>query len=162
MFNDNIITGEYASVKDMLQKNKFANLEGADLRGANLEGADLQNANLEDAKLSEKVSEAITSLTSICPEGTLIGWKKCQNGIIVKLEIPEKAKRNNGTGRMCRAEYVKVLEVIGAEVGISLYDNITEYRVGEIVRSDKWDDNRWEECSSGIHFFITRAEAEEY
>ena len=25
-FNDNIITGEYASVKDMLQKNKFANL----------------------------------------------------------------------------------------------------------------------------------------
>jgi len=30
------------------------------------------------------------------------------------------------------------------------------------VRCDKWDDDRWNECSGGIHFFLTRAEAEAY
>ena len=129
---------------------------------ANLRGAIMRNADFRYANLSEEVNEILISLTSICPEGTLIGWKKCKNDVIVKLEIPAEAKRCNGTGRKCRAEYVKVLEVIGAEVGISKYDNKTEYRVGEIVRSDGWDDNRWEECSSGIHFFLTRKEAKEY
>ena len=73
-----------------------------------------------------------------------------------------EAKRSNATGRKCRAEYAKVLEVIGAEVGISQHDGKTKYKVGETIHSDKWDDNRWEECSSGIHFFITRLEAENY
>ena len=36
------------------------------------------------------------------------------------------------------------------------------YVPGEIVIPDSFDDNRWEECSNGIHFFITRQEAEEY
>lgn len=41
-FNDNIIIfGEYASVKDALEKNRGANLYGADLCGADLCGADL-------------------------------------------------------------------------------------------------------------------------
>ena len=38
----------------------------------------------------------------------------------------------------------------------------TIYKVGEIVHSDSWDDNRWNECSHGIHFFITRDEAVRY
>lgn len=50
----------------------------------------------------------------------------------------------------------------GAEVGISQHDAKTEYRAGEIVKSDVWDDNRWDECSNGIHFFITKTEAENY
>jgi hypothetical protein len=135
---------------------KNANFEGADLRGAKL-----QNAYLQGAKLLEEVNEILISLTSI-PEGTLIGWKKCKDDVIVKLEIPADAKRSNGTGRKCRSEYAKVLEVIGAEVGISKYDNKTEYKAGEMVYSDAWGDNRWEECTSGIHFFLTRKEAEEY
>ena len=144
-----------------------ANLRDANLRGANLQGADLQNANLQvadlqGAKISKELEESFVSYTSICPEGSLIGWKKCKDNIIVKLEIPAEAKRSNATGRKCRAEFVKVLEVIGGEIGISQHDNKTEYKAGEIIYPDKWDDNRWEECSSGIHFFITRKEAEEY
>ena len=76
--------------------------------------------------------------------------------------IGEKARRSNASGRKCRAEYVEVLEVIGAEVGISQHDNKTEYRVGKIVRCDKWNEDRWTECSGGIHFFLTRIEAENY
>ena len=82
--------------------------------------------------------------------------------MIVKLAIGENAKRSNATGRKCRAEYVKVLEVIGAEFGVSSHNAAVVYKIGETVSCDKWDDNRWEECSGGIHFFLTRAEAEAY
>ena len=44
----------------------------------------------------------------------------------------------------------------------SNYDEDFVYRVGEIVRVDNFDDNRWRECSRGIHFFITRDEAVRY
>jgi hypothetical protein len=36
------------------------------------------------------------------------------------------------------------------------------YQVGATVYPDSWDEDRWNECSHGIHFFITRKEAEEY
>ena len=37
-----------------------------------------------------------------------------------------------------------------------------EVSVGDIVRVDNFDKNRWNECSTGIHFFITRQEAVDY
>ena len=156
---------QYASLQyaDLRGANlQDASLQYADLRGANLQGASLQYADLRGAKISKELNELLISYTSICPEGTLVGWKKCKDNIIVKLEIPADARRCNATGRKCRAEYVKVLEVIGAEVGISQHDNKTEYKAGEMVYPDKWDEDRWNECSSGIHFFIARKEAEDY
>jgi len=36
------------------------------------------------------------------------------------------------------------------------------YEVGKLTIPDGFDENRWEECSHGIHFFITRSEAEAY
>ena len=88
-------------------------------------------------------------------------WKKCKNGVLVKLRIPEGAKRSSAFGRKCRAEFADVLEVIGAEVGIGSHDGKTEYRVGQRIMPDKWDENWQEESSHGIHFYITRLEAEE-
>ena len=141
-----------------------AYLRGANLRNANLSGADLRNANLSGANLSgANLSDIALAETSIVPEmGQFTGWKKCKNGVLVRLIIGKKAKRSNATGRKCRAEYVKVAEVIGAEVGISSRDGTTEYRVGQIVRCDKWEEDRWIECAGGIHFFLTRAEAQSY
>jgi hypothetical protein len=137
-----------------------ADLNGADLNGANLSGADLSGANLRRAK---EVPLIAAAQSSIVPEvGQITGWKKCQNSVLVKLLVGKNAKRSNATGRKCRAEYVKVLEVIGAEVGISKHDNKTEYRAGKIVRCDKWNEDRWVECGGGIHFFLTRIEAENY
>jgi len=137
-----------------------ANLERADLQGANLDGANLYGASLSEAK---NIPDLAAAQTSIVPEqGQFTGWKKCQNGVLVRLLIGKNARRSNATGRKCRAEYVKVLEVIGAEVGISDYDNATKYHVGKIVRCDKWEENRWVECGGGIHFFLTRIEAENY
>ena len=125
----------------------------ADLSGAYLYGADLTGA---------KNAELPQAQTSITPEGSLIVWKKCLDGVIVKLRVPEEARRSNATGRKCRFEFVDVLEVIGAEVGISKHNQKTEYRTGQRVTCDKWDENRWNECSGGIHAFLTRIEAENW
>ena len=141
-----------------------ADLRGADLWGANLRGADLWGANLWGANLrGAKNADFAIAATRILPDGDLIGWKKCLNGALVKLRIPAAAKRSHAFGRKCRAEYVEVLEVIGADVGVThTHGPQTEYRAGKTVRPDSWDDDWMNECSHGIHFFITRAEAEAY
>ena len=36
------------------------------------------------------------------------------------------------------------------------------YTLGEVVYADSWDDNRWNECTHGIHFFIDRESAVKY
>ena len=143
---------------------RVADLRGADLRGADLSGADLRGADLRVADLrgAKDIPYFVSAQTVIVPEGQIVGWKKCRANVIVKLTIPAEARRSNATGRKCRAEYAEVAEVIGADVGISMHDGRTEYRVGQRVTCHKWCDDRWEECAGGIHFFITRDEAEDY
>jgi len=159
---ETILVVEGANLRD-------ANLRGANLCDANLCGTDLRGANLCGAYLcgadlcGAKNSDLVIAATRILPAGDLIGWKKCLGDVLVKLRIPAAAKRSHAFGRKCRAEYVEVLEVIGADVGVTLnYGPQTEYRVGEIVWPDSWDDDWMNECSHGIHFFITEAEARAY
>lgn len=46
---------------------------------------------------------------------------------------------------------------------VSQYEDDFIYRVGETVRpTSPFSENRWEECAPGIHFFVTREEAERY
>jgi hypothetical protein len=135
-----------------------ADLSRADLSGANLSGANLSGANLKDAK----GAELAIARTRILPEGDLIGWKKCSGGVIVKLKIPAAAKRSHACGRKCRAEYAKVLAIEGAKKAKSQHDPSFTYKVGKTVKPADWCDDWREECAGGIHFFITRIEAENY
>ena len=143
---------------------RIANLSSADLRGA-----DLSSANLSSATLSKGFEQSFEfKRTRILPdEGEIIGWKKCENGVIVKLLIPADAKRSHAFGRKCRAEFAEVLEIFdrildGKPFARSQYAPEFVYRVGETVRSDNFYPDWREECAGGIHFFITRAEAEAY
>ena len=141
-----------------------ADLCGADLCGAILRGADLREADLRGANLRE-VKDLDLSIFKICPEeGSFIGWKKLSYGVIAKLEILER--RVNATwSRKCRAESVKVLALFGQGdpvEGVGLYNSAFVYRVGETVRADSFDDSPFIECSHGIHFYITRQEAEDH
>ena len=130
---------------------------------ANLVRANLDGANLVRASLVGAINaELVIAKTRILPEGELIGWKKCEGDTIVKLRIPADAKRSHAFGRKCRAEFVDVLEIIGAETAVSSHDRSTTYVVGQRVLPDRFDENWQQECASGIHFFITRAEAEAY
>jgi hypothetical protein len=143
---------------------KGAFLRGADLRGASLKGADLRGASLKGADLDGVLYDETTCFFALqCPEeGAFIGWKKCENDVLVKLLIPEDAKRSSATSRKCRASKAIVLEVIGAEKGVSQNDASFVYEVGKEMIPDSFDDDRWAECSHGIHFFMTRKEAENY
>jgi len=141
-----------------------AYLSGADLSGANLSRADLSGAYLSRANLKDaKEADLAIARTRILPsEGEVIGWKKCQGGVIVKLRIPADAKRSHAFGRKCRAEFADVLEVHGAEFGISMHDSVTKYTVGERVVPDGFDEDWTNECSTGVHFYISRIEAENH
>lgn len=149
---------------------RFADLQGADLQGADLQGANLKDANLQGANLHGAKNVPLLPWTSIVPEcGSFVGWKKVGN-YIIKLKIPDNAKRSNATGRKCRCSEAEVLEIQNldgtkAEISEIYNDNYycsTNYVVGKTVTPDSFDDDRWNECSHGIHFFITRQEAVDY
>ena len=139
-----------------------ANLRGADLRGANLQNADLRGANLQNA-------DHIPFIPMTCPDtGSFIGFKKAR-GFIVKLEITVDAKRCSATGRKCRCNKALVLEIQNIDGSVSdlksvssSYDRNFVYEVGKVVEEPNFNEDRWNECSAGIHFFINRQEAVEY
>ena len=143
-----------------------ANLTGANLTGANLSRANLYGVDLSRTDLSRaKNAKLIIAQTVIVPQGTLVVWKKAKTRggqfSIVKLSIPDTARRSNATTRKCRFEFADVLDD-GGETCYSLYDAKTPYTTGQRVTCDSWDNNRWNECSGGIHAFLTRDEAEAY
>ncbi len=90
-------------------------------------------------------------------------FKKLREGIAV-LEIPLDALRSNASGRKCRASKAVVLALPdGCKTGTSQHDPSLKYVVGQTVApTDKFDADRWNECAPGIHFFLTRIEAENY
>ena len=148
-----------------------ANLSGANLSDANLSDANLSDANLSGANLSWAdglTLEKIKPFFWIVPEeGSFIGWKKLEHNCIAKLQIPALAQRTcNVKNRKCRAEYVKVLDIRDAEnkkIKSALnttHENKLLYESGKIIRADSFNNDFMEDCSHGIHFFVTKREAE--
>ncbi len=141
---------------------RVANLYGANLRGANLYGANLCGANLCGAK-------NLPFIPYVCPDtGSFIGYKKASN-MIIKLEITEDAKRVSATSRKCRCNKAKVLGIYDYNHNLledkevaSDRDKDFIYRVGEVAEVKDFDEDRWNECSTGIHFFINFQEAVKY
>lgn len=155
--------------------------------------------------------EYVPYIPMACPEsGPIIGYKKATAfdisrghrgwiDVIVKLEIPEDAKRSSALGRKCRCDRAKVLgiydikqylepvgvrgdgvvdTIIRRHIGDKLSDETVAYsrfarlsawgndpfpyKVGQWVYPDEWNENRFDECSHGIHFFINAQEAVDY
>jgi len=164
-----IFTSAALSIKDALIEavSKKADLRRADLsranlRWANLSGADLSRADLYGAK---NAALPIARLQFIPTEGAFIGWKMCRDGAIVKLGISKDAKRSHGSGRKCRCSMAKCLAIWRADgtetdAAVSLHDENFVYRVGKVITPSGFDEDRWNTCGEGLHFYITRAEAE--
>ena len=138
-----------------------ANLHGAYLGGANLSDANLHGADLRGAK-------NIPFIPLSCPsDGEFIGWKKVSNKL-VRLLIPSDARRSSSTSNKCRCDKAKVLEITDLDgsnpiTSVINYNYVkTQYVVGEMVYPDSFDEDRWNECSNGIHFFINKQEAINY
>ena len=156
-----------------------ANLRGADLRGADLCEADLRGADLREANLREadlrgadlreaNHNEGTAFLLSQCPDGAFIGYKKASSHI-VKLLVPEDAKRSSATTLKCRCSKAKVLEIQNLDGSKSDLKAVPSdrdenfiYVVGKEKEVEDFDEDRWNECSTGIHFFISREMAVKY
>ena len=139
---------------------KRADFSKANLYNANLEYANLENANLCDAKLDLK-EQARKGFIVQCK---LTGWKKCRNGILVKLEIPKGAIVFSINNNKCRTNIAKVVEIVGGDgkTAISQHDSDFVYKLGKTIVIDDFDCMYNVECSTGIHFFRTQKEAKEY
>lgn len=165
--SDAVLSGTHLRNADLSDANlSGAVLSGAVLRNANLSYANLSNANLLGTKNMMYIPMA-------CPEeGSFIGFKKAvyaDKDYIVKLEILADALRSSATSRKCRCNKAKVLEIQninGSKANIdvvhSTYDPSFQYKAGQIVEEPNFDDNRFNKCSKGIHFFINRQEAVNY
>ena len=146
-----------------------ASLYNANLTGANLNGANLYSSNLNNANLTNiKTNMYTIGYNLACPEeGSFIGYKKAGK-YIVKLLILEDSKRSSATTLKCRCDKAKVLDVEKIDTGEKIestpsdYDINFIYKVGEIVKVEDFDENRWYECSNGIHFFMNKQNAINY
>ena len=131
---------------------RYANLRGANLSGADLSGADLRGANLDKEEQIRKGVKLSNSIT---------GWKKCKDGVIVKLEIPRGAIVFSINNHKCRTDKAIVKEIFGADRAFSMHKYFSYY-VGDKIEVYNFNCEYNTECAEGIHFFRTRKEAENY
>ena len=95
-----------------------------------------------------------------------IVYKKLDNNRIAVLELEKGQVFQSENHDKCRTDKAKVLRIESIDGntqyqdGISQYDDKFKYVVGEIVSSEY--DEKIKECSTGIHFFLTREKAERY
>jgi len=134
-----------------------SNLVHADFQGSNLEGIDLRDTNITGTSFGPR---------PMAPEkGSFEAWKviydKEANPVIVRILIPEDAQRTTPLGgRVCRAEFVKVLE-LSSDISFAKCrfwpDRV--YYIGGIVNDVGYDNNVQIGCSEhGIQFYLTREE----
>lgn len=147
-----------------------ASFRYCDMRECNIEGADLFGAVLEFAKLDGIISNDDTKWFRLhCPEtGAFLAYKKCVNDRMVQLLVPADAKRTSATLRSCRCNKAKVLTIKSFDFkenfdeAWSLVDENFVYKRGEWVEVKDFNEDRWQDSTTGIHFWMTRAEAEAY
>ena len=182
-----ILTGNYMKMIDM----RDTDLSHAILTGNDISYTDMRHANLSHAVLRRNnmtgTNMGFTVMIGTCIEdciipmacpsdGAFIGWKVARirvarrrgEKVLVKLLIPEDAKRSSATGRKCRCDKARVIEILSMkdnkefESAVSDYDKNFIYKKGETVCEPNFCEDRFNECAKGIHFFIDRKEAENY
>jgi len=147
-----------------------ANLAGADLSRAvlveaDLTGCDLRFAGIDHAEFDGAIFAGVRLPDfQICPSsGSFRGWKQALNSTdlcVIALEIPADAQRVSClTTRDCRAD--KALVISGEGLSPHEEERAIFYQPGKMVVADAWDPDIRTPCASGIHFYLTRQEAEE-
>lgn len=141
-----------------------------DMGECNIQGANLFGAVLEFADLEGIISDENTQWFRLhCPEkGAFLAYKKCVNNRMVQLLVPEDAKRTSATLPSCRCSKAKVLTIKSFDFkenfdeAWSLVDENFVYKKGQWVEVRDFNENRWQDSTTGIHFWLTREEAEAY
>jgi hypothetical protein len=169
------LRGANLSEANLSEANLYgARLSEADLRGADLRGTDLTRANLSGANLSEAnltgadLAGAILPEFQLCPqENPFTAYKKvCDlngKGVVLELEILGE-RTSSLVGRKCRASKVRVIKAIDSSETefVSTHDKNFRYTVSTEIECKDYNSDIRVECTSGIHFFMTKKEAAQY
>ena len=148
--------------KNMCANLRYADLSGTDLSGTDLNGADLRGANLRNADLNgTDLNKEEQIRKGVKLSNPITGWKKCKDGVIVKLEMPRGAIVFSINNHKCRTDKAIVKEIFGADRAFSMHKYFSYY-VGDKIEVYNFNCEYNTECAEGIHFFRTRKEAENY
>ena len=147
-----------------------ASFRYCDMKECNIEDENLFGAVLEHANLEGIVSNEGTQWFRLhCPEtGAFLAYKKCVNDRMVQLLVPADAKRTSATLPSCRCNKAKVLTIKSFDYeenfdeAWSLVDENFVYKKGEWVEVKNFNEDRWMDSTTGIHFWMTRKEAQDY
>ena len=135
----------------------------------NFTGAELHQVDIAP----DCISYTTVGLSLACPEeGEFTAYKKVlltkDKYGIAKLLVPAHALRSSATSRKCRVSEAKVISITSLD-GYTRYKSAQSphyhsfvYNVGETVKPDRFNRDRWNECSNGIHCFIARIDAVNY
>lgn len=129
--------------------------------------ADMTGVLTEEVDFDPELIKGVKGLEqSICcpEEGSFVAWKKCREGKILKLLIPERAERKGNTRRSLRASEAVILEIFDKDgypdkEAYSLYDEEFKYVKGEKVYAGEADYEHLGDVA-GIYFVLSRKEAE--
>ena len=144
----------------MYAKRSFwCDFTNSDLTGVRLEDVDIDPGNLKGAKGYR--------IPLYCPEeGSFIAWKKCRDGKVLKLMIPEDAKRKGESICACRASKAVVLDIFdkdgkSVDQAFSIYDPSFEYVKGATIFPKVMDYHNLGDVE-GIYFVLSRSETERF
>ena len=141
----------------------FADLTSSDFLEADLYKSTLCNACFVSAK-------NIPYIPTWLPVESFIAWVKVigeTDSYIVKIKILNDSERFRGVGDICRCNKALVLEIQNLE-GEKLDIEEIEYHdkkgtlvfhVWEVTECENWQPGRWDDCLTGITFFIDRQSA---
>ena len=85
-----------------------------------------------------------------------------------RIEQDDDAKRTSATGETCRCNKAKVLSIksfdgkTSYKEAMSLVDPKFIYRVGQWMEVKNFNEDRWYDSTTGIHFWLTPEEAKAY
>ena len=157
----------YASMKGVIFTHQqmlendftYATLKDARFEDSLMDGSILSGTELDDKEAIRK---------GIILQKAMVGYKVCMamaiyRGIVVKLQIPKGAvvfSINNGK---CRTNIAKVIKIeAGMKEVYSDHNTNFHYKLGKTVEVKDFDLDYSRECSTGIHFFRTMKELQEY
>ena len=150
-----------------------ANLGECLLRDTNLSNTCFSRANLAHTSMYSAVGKQMEYRRGKVLTEPLIGYKKCINinhrkdindiirDVIVTLEIPRGAIVFSINGIKLRTNKAKVISIEGADRAFSIHNHMSYY-VGDEITIYDFNCQYNIECAEGIHFFLTREEAENY
>ena len=183
----NICGSDFFNTQLHLADFSYAKIKSSSFYRAFLTGTNFKHSKIDylttfsesDGIVSQSTQYDTPPVSMACPEeGSFIGYKigvqvteddkNFKDYALIKLEIPEDAKRSSSTGKKCRCNKARVLDIIDISSGqhvkeaFSMYDKTFNYYIDETVQVNYFDENRWEECSTGIHFFMSKDDAIKY